>query len=227
MLSKHGVCVRIALSQPYGIIAVMIPTHKPFNPSGKAFALSGPCARPVAGHASIGGDRVTFGAQELGPSPGPSEPSASQQDALPAAAPIKEGLVHQVKRGGGRILGWFQSLGSAIWSPVQRAGAFILSPFKQIRDFKLITRLKNGVDNAIGYPRHQKVMKAGIWAGATFLIGCIPVPGFQALIAAAPVTFLTTLLVDIMVGFWDGVSKDPDKMKAFLAHWREQAGSPA
>ena len=104
--------------------------------------------------------------------------------------------------------------------PFAWMGKLALKPFEKLQPK---ARLKNAVENAIGYPRHQKLVKAGIWAGATFAIGCIPIPGFQALIAAAPVTFLTTLLVDFAVGFFDGLTKDPEKMREYLDNWKKQA----
>jgi hypothetical protein len=102
-------------------------------------------------------------------------------------------------------------------------GKVVTRPFQKL---KPMLRLKNAWDNAWGYPRHAKILKATMWAAATFMIGLIPIPGFQALIAAAPITFLTTLLVDLLVGFGDGLTKDPDAMRSALDAQRNPTPQP-
>lgn len=113
-----------------------------------------------------------------------------------------------------KVLGPLKSVGNVIAAPFKAVGRVIIKPFARFKDVKVVVRLRNAWDNAWGYPRHAKFVKAGIWAGATFAIGLIP--PFHALIAAAPITFMTTLLVDVAVGFYEGISTDPTQMRAHL-----------
>jgi hypothetical protein len=160
-------------------------------------------------------DTVHFGSKPTEEQPeAPSQPGQTEQ----AQAPAKTS--GRLKRLGNGLWQAIKISGKALAFPFVWTGKLALKPFEKLQPRQ---RLKNAVENAIGYPRHQKLVKAGIWAGATFAIGCIPIPGFQALIAAAPVTFLTTLLVDFSVGFFDGLTKDPEKMRAFLDSWKQQA----
>lgn len=76
-----------------------------------------------------------------------------------------------------------------------------------------ITRMGNGFKQAIGDPWYVKPLKALTWGGATLLVGLIP--GLQAMVVASPITVVTTLLVDWVVGFMEGFSKPlPDEKPA-------------
>jgi hypothetical protein len=88
--------------------------------------------------------------------------------------------------------------------------------FSPLRKIKFFQRLHNAVDNGLGIPRFAKPVKALTWAGATLAVGLIPFPLFTPLIMASPVTFATTLLVDYFMGFWEGLSSDPVKMRERL-----------
>jgi hypothetical protein len=184
---------------------------------------------PVVKQANLswqtGLDTVHFGHKPTDNSTGTeNEPvlaqGSTEQD-KPEQEPIadkKPSLMLRLTQGAwkaAKTVGYYAFVLPFVWM-----GKLALKPFEKLQPK---ARLKNAVDNAIGYPRHQKLVKAGIWAGATFAIGCIPIPGFQALIAAAPVTFLTTLLVDFAVGFFDGLTKDPEKMREYLDNWKKQA----
>jgi hypothetical protein len=102
--------------------------------------------------------------------------------------------------------------------PLGTAAAWMMSPFRTLKAkmgrLCWSKRLYNGYDNALGVPRIRKPIKAMAWAAATFLVGCIP--PFHPLIFATPITFMTTLLVDWFVGFAEGISADPDKMRQEL-----------
>ncbi|MBY0404755.1 MAG: hypothetical protein K2X66_12715 [Cyanobacteria bacterium] len=88
--------------------------------------------------------------------------------------------------------------------------------FSPLRKIKFFQRLHNAVDNGLGVPRYAKPVKALTWAGATLAVGLIPFPLFTPLIMASPVTFATTLLVDYFMGFWEGLTSDPVKMRERL-----------
>lgn len=127
-----------------------------------------------------------------------------------------------------RVLRWFTQPLAWMRQSFQKLARWTLSPLRQLsRPFEkacFSKRLYNAYDNALGVPRIRKPIKAMAWAAATFLVGCIP--PFHPLIFATPITFMTTLLVDWFVGFAEGLSANPDKMRQELDLRRRLATDP-